>query len=159
MAAWLALTDGRYHHVVHHAQAGQQHGSLTNAMIQLVLQPARGQARLGERSEVHAGLDRGARLLEQLPRPEHAENHFVFDHTKWIFYAASCYTGLGDARPAEEHASEIIACHTRPDGSANAPMRTAISHIDLGVIRARHGDLDNRAPRAYDLVHDKTSGA
>jgi hypothetical protein len=27
-------------------------------------------------------------------------------------------------------------------GSSNAPMRTAVSHIDLGLIRARHCDLD-----------------
>ncbi|HKR83334.1 MAG TPA: hypothetical protein VJS37_04115, partial [Terriglobales bacterium] len=30
----------------------------------------------------------------------------------------------------------------RPDGSSNAPMRSANSHMDLAVIRARHGDLD-----------------
>jgi hypothetical protein len=66
----------------------------------------------------------------------------VFDHTKWIFYAATCYTWLGDDQPAEEHARELIAYHTRPDGTSNAPMRSAISHIDLGIIRARHGDLD-----------------
>jgi hypothetical protein len=107
-------------------------------MIQLVLQ----QARLGERQDVHASLDHGARLLEQLPRPEHPENHFVFDHTKWIFYAATCYTWLGDDEPAEAHTREIIAYHTRPDGTSNAPMRTALSHIDLGIIRARCGDLD-----------------
>jgi hypothetical protein len=142
MAAWFALTEGRYHDVVDYAQAGQQHAGLTNAMIQLVLQQARGQARLGQRREVHAGLDHGAKLLEQLPRPEHPENHFVFDHTKWIFYAATCYTWLGDDEPAEEHARELIAYHTRPDGSSNAPMRSAMSHIDLGLIRARHGDLD-----------------
>ena len=142
MAAWFALTEGRYHDVVDYARAGQQHAGLTNAMIQLVLQQARGQARLGQRRDVHASLDHGAQLLEQLPRPEHPENHFVFDHTKWIFYAATCYTWLGDDEPAEEHARELIAYHTRPDGSSNAPMRTAMSHIDLGLIRARHGDLD-----------------
>ena len=142
MAAWFALTEGRYHDVVDYARAGQQHAGLTNAMIQLVLQQARGQARLGLRREVHANLDHGAKLLEQVPKPEHPENHFVFDHTKWIFYAATCYTWLGDDEPAEEHARELIAYHTRPDGSTNAPMRTAISHIDLGIIRARHGDLD-----------------
>ncbi len=142
MAAWFALTEGRYHDVVDYAQAGQQHAGLTNAMIQLVLQQARGQARLGERRDVRSGLDQGAKLLKQLPRPEHPENHFVFDHTKWIFYAATCYTWLGDDQPAEEHARELIAYHTRPDGSSNAPMRTAMSHIDLGIIRARHGDLD-----------------
>jgi transcriptional regulator with XRE-family HTH domain len=142
MGAWFALTEGRYHDVVDYARAGQQHAGLTNAMIQLVLQQARGQARLGQRRDVHASLDHGARLLEQLPRPEHPENHFVFDHTKWIFYAATCYTWLGDDEPAEEYARELIAYHTRPDGSSNAPMRTAMSHIDLGLIRARHGDLD-----------------
>ena len=66
----------------------------------------------------------------------------VFDHTKWIFYAADCYSWLGDDEPAEEHTREIIAYHTRPDGSSNAPMRSANSHMDLAVIRARHGDLD-----------------
>ena len=142
MGAWFALTEGRYHDVVDYARAGQQHAGLTNAMIQLVLQQARGQARLGQRRDVHASLDHGARLLEQLPRPEHPENHFVFDHTKWIFYAATCYTWLGDDEPGEEYARELIAYHTRPDGSSNAPMRTAMSHIDLGLIRARHGDLD-----------------
>jgi transcriptional regulator with XRE-family HTH domain len=142
MAAWFALTEGRYQDVVDYARAGQQHAGLTNAMIQLVLQQARGQARLGQRREVHASLDRGARLLEQVPKPEHPENHFVFDHTKWIFYAATCYTWLGDDEPAEEHARELIAYHTRPDGSTNAPMRTAISHVDLGIIHARHGDLE-----------------
>src|SRR5207249_1754649 len=80
--------------------------------------------------------------LEQLPRPQHPEHHFVFDHTKWIFYAATCYTWLGDDEPAEEHAREIIEHHTQPDGSSDAPMRTANAHIDLGLILARHGELD-----------------
>ena len=66
----------------------------------------------------------------------------MFGHTKWIFYAATCYTWLGDDEPAEEHVRELIARHTQSDGSSNAPMRTALSHIDLGLIRARHGDLD-----------------
>jgi hypothetical protein len=142
LAAWFALTERRYHDVVAYAQAGQGHAGLTNALVQLVLQQARGQARLGERRDVHAALDQGAKLLERLPKPEHPENHFVFDHTKWIFYAADCHTWLGDDEPAEEHAREIIAYHTRPDGSSNAPMRSANSHMDLAVIRARHGDLD-----------------
>ena len=64
---------------------------------------------------------------------QHPEHHFVFDHAKWIFYAATYYTWLGDDEPAEEHAREIIAYHTNPDGSLNAPMRTANAHIDLGL--------------------------
>jgi transcriptional regulator with XRE-family HTH domain len=160
MAAWFALTEGRYYDVVDYARAGQQHAGLTNAMIQLVLQQARGQARLGQRREVHASLDHGAKLLEQLPRPEHPENHFVFDHTKWIFYAATCYTWLGDDEPAEEHARELIAYHTRPDGSTNAPMRTAISHIDLGIIHARHSDLDQAVDHGLTaLSYDRKTEA
>jgi hypothetical protein len=73
----------------------------------------------------------------------------VFGHTKWIFYAADCYTWLGGDEPAEEHAREIIAYHTRPDGSSNAPMRSANSHMDLAVIRARHGDLDEAVHRGF----------
>ena len=142
MAAWFALTEGRYDDVGDYARAGQQYAGMTNAMVQLVLQHARGQARLGDRRAVRASLNRGAKLLEQLPRPEHPEHHFVFDHTKWIFYAATCYTWLGDDEPAAEHAREIIAYHSRPDGSSNAPMRTANSQIDLGIIHARHGELD-----------------
>lgn len=142
LAAWFALTEGRYGDVTDYAQAGQQHAGLTSGMVQLVLQQARGQARMGERNEVRASLNRGAKLLGQLPRPEHPEHHFVFDHTKWIFYAATCYTWLGDDEPAEEHAREIIAYHTRPDGTSDAPMRTANSHIDLAVIHARRRELD-----------------
>ncbi len=142
MAAWFALTEGRYHDVIDYARAGQQHAGMSSAMVQLVLQEARGRARLGQRREVRARLDRGTKLLEGLPRPEHPEHHFVFDHTKWIFYAADCYTWLGDDEPAEEHAREVIDHHTRPDGSSIAPMRTANAHINLGLIRARHGDLD-----------------
>lgn len=142
MTAWFALTEGRYNDVTDYTQAGQQYAGMTNAMVQLVLQQARGQARVGDRHAVHDSLNRGAKLLEQLPRPDHPEHHFVFDHTKWIFYAATCYTWLGDDEPAAEHAQEIIAYHTRPDGSSNAPMRTANAHIDLGIIHARHGDLD-----------------
>ena len=59
----------------------------------------------------------------------------MFDHTKWIFYAADGCTWLGDDRPAEEHAREVIAYYAQPDGSSNAPMRSAIAHTDLAVIR------------------------
>jgi hypothetical protein len=38
LAAWFALTEGRYRDVVGYADAGQQHAGLTNAMVQLVLQ-------------------------------------------------------------------------------------------------------------------------
>jgi hypothetical protein len=54
---------------------------------------------------------------------------------------------LDQHEPAEEHAREIIAYHTRPDGPSNAPMRSTNSHMDLAVIRARHSDLDEAVRR------------
>ncbi|WP_432927753.1 hypothetical protein ACQPZZ_00125 [Microbispora sp. CA-135349] len=48
----------------------------------------------------------------------------MFDHAKWVSYAATVYTWLEDNDRAEEHALETIQMHTLPDGTSNAPMRT-----------------------------------
>jgi hypothetical protein len=42
MAAWFALTEGRYNDVIDYARAGQQLAGVSHAMVQLVLQEARG---------------------------------------------------------------------------------------------------------------------
>jgi hypothetical protein len=59
LAAWFALTEGRYHDVAEYAQAGQQHAGLTSTMLQLVLQQARGQARLNPSSHSQADSPAG----------------------------------------------------------------------------------------------------
>jgi hypothetical protein len=81
-------------------------------------------------------------MLGRMPVPDHPEHHFVSDHTKWIFYASSCFVWLGDNDRTEEHAAEVIAKHARPDGTSNAPMRTAQARINLGIVAARRGQLD-----------------
>ncbi|RJL30901.1 helix-turn-helix domain-containing protein [Bailinhaonella thermotolerans] len=142
MAAWFALTEGRYEDVVAQARAGQDIAGPTSAQVQLTLQEARGLARLGDRGEADRALARGADVLATLPLPSNPDHHFVFDHSKWIFYAATCYAWLGDDDRAEEHALETIDQHTRPDGTSNAPMRMADAHIDLGMVYARRGELE-----------------
>jgi transcriptional regulator with XRE-family HTH domain len=142
MSAWFALVEGNYEQLIEFAQAGQQVAGVTNAGVQLTLQEAKGWSRLGDRKQTDQALTRGASLLAQLPIPEHRENHFVFDRTKYMFYAATCYVTLGDDARAEDHAQEVIAQHVRPDGTSNAPMRTAQTRIDLGIVAARRGDLD-----------------
>ncbi|MGW4792251.1 hypothetical protein ACWEPC_07535 [Nonomuraea sp. NPDC004297] len=142
MSAWFALVEGRYEDVVTAARMGQAVAGTSSAMVQLTLQEARGLARIGDRREADRALTRGAEVLSSLPMPEHPDHHFVFDHAKWVFYAATCYTWLADDDRAEEHARETIQMHTRPDGTSNAPMRVADAHIDLGVVHARRGDLD-----------------
>ncbi|MBN6058602.1 hypothetical protein JYK22_42180, partial [Nonomuraea sp. RK-328] len=142
MSAWFALVEGRYEDVVTAARMGQAVAGQTSAMVQLTLQEARGLARIGDRREADRALTRGAEALGHLPMPDNPDHHFVFDHAKWVFYAATCYTWLADDDRAEEHARETIQMHTRPDGTSNAPMRVADAHIDLGIVHARRGDLD-----------------
>ncbi|TMR09848.1 hypothetical protein ETD86_41895 [Nonomuraea turkmeniaca] len=154
MSAWFALVEGRYEDVVAAARMGQAVAGTSSAMVQLTLQEARGLARIGDRREADRALTRGAEVLGSVPMPEHPDHHFVFDHAKWIFYAATCYTWLADDDRAEEHARETIQMHTRPDGTSNAPMRVADAHIDLGIIHARRGDLDAAADEglaAFDI--------
>ncbi|WP_326636366.1 hypothetical protein OIE67_02885 [Nonomuraea fuscirosea] len=133
---------------------GQAVAGTSSAMVQLTLQEARGLARIGDRREADRALTRGAEVLSTLPMPEHPDHHFVFDHAKWVFYAAICYTWLSDDDRAEEHARETIQMHMRPDGTSNAPMRVADAHIDLGIVHARRGDLDaavDRGLAAFDI--------
>jgi tetratricopeptide (TPR) repeat protein len=154
MSAWFALVEGRYEDVVTAARIGQAAAGQSSAMVQLTLQEARGLARLGDRREADKALTRGAETLAKLPIPGNPDHHFVFDHAKWIFYAATVYTWLEDNDRAEEHASDTIQTHTRPDGTSNAPMRVANAHIDLGIIHARRGDLDaavDQGLAAFDI--------
>lgn len=142
MSAWFALVEGRYQDVVTAARMGQATAGETSAMVQLTLQEARGLARMGDRRAADKALTRGAAALARLPIPTNPDHHFVFDHAKWLFYAATAYTWLEDNDRAEEHALETIQTHTRPDGTSNAPMRVADARIDLGIVYARRGDLD-----------------
>jgi tetratricopeptide (TPR) repeat protein len=142
MAAWFALVEGRFEAVVELARAGQDVAGAGNALVQLTLQEAKGHARLGARDDALDALGRGADLLERMPRPPHPEHHFVFDHEKWVFYAATIHAWLGDDDIAQAHASAVIAGHTRPDGSSRAPMRVANARFDLALVHARRGDLD-----------------
>ncbi|MEU0571555.1 hypothetical protein ABZ297_40015 [Nonomuraea sp. NPDC005983] len=154
MSAWFALVEGRYEDVVTAARMGQAVAGTSSAMVQLTLQEARGLARIGDRREADRALTRGAEILGTLPIPENPDHHFVFDHSKWIFYAATAYTWLADDDRAEEHARETIQMHTRPDGTSNAPMRVADAHIDLGIVYARRGDLDaavEQGMAAFDI--------
>ncbi|MEU8141602.1 XRE family transcriptional regulator [Nonomuraea sp. NPDC048901] len=142
MSAWFALVEGRYEDAVTAARMGQAVAGTSSAMVQLTLQEARGLARVGDRREADRALTWGAEVLGNLSIPDRSDHHFVFDHAKWVFYAATCYTWLADNDRAEEHARETIQMHTRPDGTSNAPMRVADAHIDLGIVHARRGDLD-----------------
>jgi tetratricopeptide (TPR) repeat protein len=142
MAAWFALVDGRYEDVVALSRAGQRLAGSSNAQVQLILQEAKGHARLGDGTAARDALSRGSVALDRLPLPDHPDHHFVFDHPKWVFYAATVLAWLEDDEAAEEHARAILTRHIRPDGTSPAPMRVANARIDLALVQARRGELD-----------------
>jgi tetratricopeptide (TPR) repeat protein len=142
MSAWFALVEGRYEQLIEFAQAGQSIAGNGSAGVQLILQEAKGWSRIGDNRRAEAALNRGSAMLGRMPLPAHPEHHFMFDLAKWMHYAASCYVLLGDNDRAEEHALEVVAQHSRPDGTTNAPMRTAQARINLAIVAARRGQLD-----------------
>ena len=154
MAAWFALTENRYEDVIEASEIGLQVKSDGSVGVQLHLQEAKAYARLTDASETERALKEAAGILGKLPPPEHPDHHFVFDHSKWMHYAATIYTSLGEDRKAKEHATEVISEHLRPDGSSRAPMRTAEARLSLTTVQAREGDLEGAvvlAKSAYEF--------
>jgi tetratricopeptide (TPR) repeat protein len=161
MSAWFALVEDRYEDVIEAADIGLQVKATGSVGVQLNLQKAKGYARLADSRETHRSLTEAASILGKLPPPEHPDHHFVFDHSKWMHYAATIYTWLGDDRKAKEHATEVISDHLRPNGSSRAPMRTAEARLSLATIHAREGDLEGAvtfAKSAYEFDTKPMSG-
>ncbi|WP_083983868.1 hypothetical protein [Actinomadura hibisca] len=142
IAAWFALVERRYDDVVTYSEAGLRHAGASNAAVQLTLQAGRGYARMGDRRAVEA-LRVGRTVLDRLPRPDHPDHHFVFDHDKYEFYCSTIYTMLGEDDAAEEHAREVVAQCRPGDGRLRWPMRLAMVHLDLGLVAGRRGELEN----------------
>jgi tetratricopeptide (TPR) repeat protein len=156
--AWFALTEGRYSDVTSIAKAAQSIGGENSAIVQLIMQEARGWARLGNREAAELAIERARDLLQKLPAI-HYPRHFIFDSTKFPFYVASCYQWLGEYDKAEEYAMQVLRECEANGTTARSPMRLAEVHIILGLIHAHRGDLDaavNSGLRA--LTYERKSG-
>lgn len=143
MRSWYALTHGQYRAAITAAQTGLEVVRAGRGVaVQLAAHQAKAWARLGDRRQVEASLDRGRTVLGSLPYPENLDNHFVVDPSKWDFYTMDCYRHVGEDRLAETYANEVISSSTGFDGSARKPMRIAEARVTLGVVAARDGDLE-----------------
>lgn len=141
IAAWFALVEGHYPDTAVLAGAGMEHAGITSAAVQLALQAARAYARMGD-DRAKAVLRAGRSVLDRLPEPAHPENHFAFDAAKYEFYVGTILTWLGsDDAAAGEHARYVVTSAGQ-DRAGQWPMRIAISELDLAVLAARRGDLD-----------------
>jgi tetratricopeptide (TPR) repeat protein len=158
MQAWFALTDGRYSDVTSIAKAAQTIGGENSAIVQLIMQEARGWAKLGNRKAAESAMERGYNLLQKLP-PIDYPRHFIYDHSKYPFYAASCYQWLGEHSRAEEFANEVIHDCEANGTTVRSPMRLAEVHITLGLIHAQRGDLEAAVGSGiHALTYERKSG-
>jgi hypothetical protein len=142
LLAWFALVDGNYRDTINFAKAGLAIAPHTSAGVQLTVQGAKAWARIGDRREAEEAMRQAGTTLARLPAPSHPEHQFVFDPSKLSFYAATCYTWLGETERAEEHAREVIAQSMGPGGVVRWPTRLAIARLDLGLVAAQRGQLD-----------------
>jgi tetratricopeptide (TPR) repeat protein len=145
LLAWFALVDGNYRDTTEFAEAGLAIAPHTSAGVQLTVQAAKAWARIGDARGAEDAMRRSATTLARLPAPSHPEHQFVFDPSKLSFYATTCYTWLGQAERAEEHAREVIAQSTSPAGVVQWPTRLAIARLDLGLVAAQRGQFDEAA--------------
>lgn len=142
MTAWFALTDGDYYGVIAASRAGVAVAASQGVAVQLLAQEAKAWARLKDRVQMEAALDRGRQLLDRLPYPTNLDHQFVVDPSKFDFYAMDCFRILGADDIAANYAHEVIRTSTAFDGSERKPMRIAEARITLGVVAGRQGDVD-----------------
>lgn len=170
IAAWFALTEGRFTDAASLSDAGMARAGTSNAGVQLAVQAARARARMGDRQALDA-LATARTTLSRLPRTGDPQHHFVFDAGKFEFYVGTVLAWLGtDDQAAADHARWVIA-ECQQNGAVRWPMRLAISQLDLALVAARRGDLDEAAalghaallparrsaqllPRAAELGHE-----
>lgn len=156
--AWFALTEGRYSDVTSIAKAAQNIGGENSAIVQLIMQEARGWARLGNRQAAESAIERAYSLLQKLPAINYPR-HFIFDSTKFPFYVASCYQWLGEYDKAEEYAMQVIRKCESNGTTARSPMRLAEVHIILGLVHANRGDLQEAVDSGLKaLTYERKSG-
>jgi len=152
MLAWVALIDERFDIASRAARAGQDLTRIgTSAMVQLLVQEAKAWSQLGSLSDAEAALERAELALAQLPPSSTPEHHFVFDPTKLIFFAGTCYTWLAQDTRAEAHAHEVIV----QSHAAGKLTRVAEAHVNLALIAVHRGDI----PQAVDLGQQALSGS
>lgn len=156
--AWFSLTEGRYSDVTSIAKAGQEIGGENSAIVQLIMQEARGWSRLGNRRAAESAIDRGYSMLQKLPAINYPR-HFIFDRTKFPFYAASCHQWFGDYAQAEELANQVIRECEANGTTERSPMRLAEVHITLGLIHAARSDPEAAVSHGTQaLTYQRKSG-
>jgi transcriptional regulator with XRE-family HTH domain len=146
--AWSVLTEGDYAHALALSQAAQRiapRGS--SAQVQASAQEGRAWARLGQRKETYEALDRVARLVSPMSRPERPEHHYRYDPDKSVAYTATTLAWLGDPA-AEPYAREVIDRLRSTEIAGRWPRRVASAQLDLALALIAADKLDEACAHA-----------
>lgn len=147
--AWEVLTAGDYRAAVdlsQQAQALAPRGS--SVEIQAAAQEGRAWARLGQRAETRAVLDRVHHLAAGLERPDRPEHHYHYDPDKAVAYTATTLAWAGD--PAAEEFARSVVDQLAAEGTR--PRRIASARLDLGLALLAAGQPDEAAHVAIAAI-------
>ncbi|WP_199036202.1 helix-turn-helix domain-containing protein [Glycomyces salinus] len=140
--AWASLTAGNYPSALELSLAAQEAApDGSSALIQATAQEGRARARLGQRKETLAVVNRVQAMATTDPtQPKH---HYQYDPAKAMSYTATTLAWVGDAA-AERAAREVIAAYPDEDHT-RWPRRLATAKIDLALALVSKGALDEAA--------------
>jgi hypothetical protein len=158
--AWQAVNSGRYAETAAIARDAADLAPCSNVAVQLHVQEAKARARMGDGRSARVALDRAERVLEGLETPARPEHHFVFDRSKFSFYAVQTFDIAGDDRGVAEFAQDCyFRCVCADSGDTRWPMRVAEIQLALAHLAARAGSLDVAAEYGLQaLGHGRQSG-
>ena len=150
--AWSALTDGEYRQALELSRTAQEIAPRdSSAAIQSTAQEGRVWARLGQRRETYEALDRVARLVSPMARPDRPEHHYRYDPDKSVAYMATTLAWLGDPA-AEGYAREVIERLRAAEDAGGWPRRVAAAKVDLSLALVAADKYDEAAIHTRDAI-------
>jgi transcriptional regulator with XRE-family HTH domain len=139
--AWQGLLDNDPASAISWADAGLINaGDGTSVAAQLTAQKARAYARAGDGPATRKALGQAVSVATRLPvTSESHRHHFTFDPAKMTGYTATTLAWLGDgSQDGEDAAREVVQ-------TSEGPRRIATARLDLGLILAARGELEEAA--------------
>ncbi|MBZ4321605.1 helix-turn-helix transcriptional regulator [Streptomyces huiliensis] len=150
--AWRVLTDGDYSRALELSQTAQQLAPAgTSVAIQATAQEGRARARLGERAQTYAAIQRVQQISETLVPRKGTEHHYQYDPGKSLAYTATTLAWIGDPA-AETYAREVIARLAPADDIHKWPRRVASANIDLALALLGGNRLDEACDAAQRAI-------
>lgn len=140
--ATVALWAGDFRAALDHAQDGQRYAT-GDLRARLATQcEGRALARMTDRSQLIDALQRADRAMPSQPSSDNPDGWWVFTPGSLHLYTGSSLLWLGDAKQAEAHARQAIACYEAPPPALQEPALHAQAKINLAICLVRQDQPD-----------------